>query len=63
MSELIGVTEAAKILGVSEVTVGRQAKAGKLQFLALINNKQYIFNRAYIQRVAVERAHRLQEAA
>lgn len=55
MSELIGVTEAARILGVAEVTVGRQAKSGKLQYLALINGKQYIFNRSYIQRVAVER--------
>lgn len=55
MSELIGTPEAASILDVKEITVIRQARAGKLQYLAIVNDRQFIFTRAYIERVARER--------
>lgn len=62
MGEIIGTPEAARILGVAEITVIRQAKASKLQYLAVVNKKQYIFTRAYIERVARERGAQQVEA-
>jgi excisionase family DNA binding protein len=48
VSELIGTKEAAKILGVSEVTIWRRVRDGKLEPSSKIG-KQAVFTREYIE--------------
>jgi excisionase family DNA binding protein len=57
MAELIGTKEAAQILGVSEVTVWRRVKDGKLQPISKLG-KQAIFSREYIEQEAAQRTKR-----
>lgn len=54
MTELIGIKEAADILGVSQVTVWRWVKEGKLLPTSRIG-KQAIFKRTSIEEHATRR--------
>lgn len=44
--DLIGATEAAQILGVAKSTVTRHVAAGKIQAVAQLDGKTWIFDRA-----------------
>ena len=55
---LIGTAEAARILGVDRSTLVRQVDAGKVAPVQKLGaaTGAYVFDRAYVQRLAAERA-------
>lgn len=56
MSELISGREAAKILGISGVTVSEWVARGKLQLTGTVSGgRTFLFDRAYIEALAAER--------
>ncbi|AVM64320.1 hypothetical protein C3V38_07870 [Dietzia sp. oral taxon 368] len=56
-TELIGASEAARILGVARQTVARQANDGLLPTLGRIGPREaFVFQRSSIEALAAERA-------